>query len=123
MDFVDDVYPELAGGGHELDVFSEFSNIIDAAVGRPIDLLNINRRTLGYFHTNMTLVAGDAGFTFQTGDGLGQDPGHRGLAHATGPAKQVRVRQSVALDGIHQGLGNVILADNVLKDLWAPFSG
>ena len=48
---------------------------------------------------------------------LGQDPGRRGLAHAPGTGEQVGVAHAVGGDRVRQGLGDVLLADQVLEDL------
>ena len=43
--------------------------------------------------------------------GLGQDAGGGGLAHAAGAGEQIGVADAIGRDGVRQGLGDVLLAD------------
>ena len=54
---------------------------------------------------------------------LGEDPGHRGLADAAGPAEQVGLGEPVQPDRVPQGLDDVVLADDVLEPLRAVAPG
>ena len=50
-------------------------------------------------------------------EGLGQNAGRRGLADAAGAGEQVGVPDAVAGDGPLQGLGDVLLADQLVERL------
>ena len=48
---------------------------------------------------------------------LGQDPGGRGLADAAGPGEQIGMAHAVRGDGVREGLGDVLLADQLVERL------
>ena len=52
-------------------------------------------------------------------EGLGEQARHGRLARASRAAEEVRVARLVLGDGAHEGLDHVLLADDLLKRLWA----
>ena len=48
---------------------------------------------------------------------LGQDSGGRGLAHAAGAGEQIGVADAIGGDRVRQGLGDVLLADQLVEGL------
>ena len=69
------------------------------------------------------MVAGDSRIALFTVNGLRQDASYGCLSHSSGPGEQVGVSQPLRLDGVYQCLGDVILADDILKHLRTPLSG
>jgi hypothetical protein len=63
------------------------------------------------------------GGSFLAIEGFGQDPGHRGFAHAPRTGKQISMGHSLGGDGILQRLGNRPLPDDLFKILGPPLSG
>src|SRR5262249_43675562 len=66
-----------------------------------------------------TLVAGLCGRAVFAVEGLGEDPGGRGLANATGAGEEVSVGDAIALQRVLQRAGDVFLPDQFGKVLWA----
>ena len=69
------------------------------------------------------MVAGDSRIALFTVNGLRQDASYGCLSHSSGPGEQVGVSQPLRLAGVYQCLGDVILADDILKYLRTPLSG
>ena len=65
-------------------------------------------------------VAGVAVLEVRAVDGLGEDPGERGLAGAARADEQERVRDPVGADGVAQRLDDRFLADDLGERLGAP---
>ena len=105
------------------DVLAQLADIIDAGVGGAIDLDYVKPLTGSDLLTGGALVAGLSGEAFFAVEGLGQDPGGRGLADPAGAGKQEGVMDAAGADGVRQGLADMLLANQVSEVLWAPFAG
>ncbi len=84
MHFVNDVYPIGTMEGGKLDVFTQFTHIVHAGVGCPVDFNDIHRVSSGNFHAAGTSSAGVTGrplfaiqrFRENPGDSGFSDPSH-----------------------------------------------
>ena len=53
---------------------------------------------------------------------FGKDPRRTGFSYAPGAGKEKGVGNPVSINGISQGLTDMLLADKILKRLGTPFS-
>ena len=121
--FVDDVDLEAAGSRRVLSVFQHFADIVDAGVGRGVDLQQIDKAAGVDLTTGRAFAArlrGGAGFAIEA---LGQNPGDGGLAHPARPRQQISVMQTLFFEGVGQGAHHVLLADQIGKALGTPLTG
>ena len=104
---------------------AQFADFVDAAIGGSVDLDHIHRvpgANLGAGLANSArlghwMVCGTAV------QGHRQDAGDGGFADAAMPAEDVAVGNSLLLDGVLQGAGNVLLTDDFSEFLWPVFAG
>ena len=125
MDLVDDEdLPAIPrrGVGHDLD---EVARLVDLAMRRTVDLERVERPAFEDFQTRRAGAAWSRGRAVRgvAVDGRGEEARRRGLAHATRPREQVRVRQPVGRDGVRQGADDLFLPDDVLKRTGPPLAG
>ncbi len=99
---------------------AQVADLVDAAVGRRVDLEDVERRALADRHAGITRVAGIAVAEVGAVDGLGQDPRERRLAGAARADEQDRVRDPVGADGVAQRLDDGFLPDDLAERLGAP---
>jgi hypothetical protein len=123
MDLIDDVDPIPTRRRHVPDIFPQLPDFVDAAIGGSVDLLDIHRGAGGDFKAGDASVAGVPTVSLEAVDGLGEDSGNRCLSHAPWTTEKIGMGQPLVPDGVHQRLGDVRLADDVFKFVWAPFSG
>ena len=115
VDFVDDVdLVAERGWGGTGRCCAELADLVDAAVAGAVDLEHVD-----------VVAGGDAACRCRTRrrasavgpvdavERLGQDAGGGGLADAAGAGEEVGVGDAIGLDGVGQGLGDRLLADEV----------
>ena len=119
--FIDDINFVAPPGRQVADIFPQFPDVVDPPVGGPIDFKNIQVASLGDFLAGGAAVAGVGARAFLAVQGLGQNTGHRGLAHPPGSAEQVGMGHPAGFEGILQGPGYMGLPDDLFKNLGAEF--
>src|SRR3989338_201954 len=99
MHFINNINFVMAVSRREFDVLPQGADLINAAVGCPVDLNDVKTVGRGDLAAGNTFTARGQGRSFLAIEGLGQDAGARGLAYAPGPAKQKRVGNAFGLNG------------------------
>ena len=117
VDFVDDVDFEPCPAGPHADVLPQLADFVDAAVAGPVDLQHVHVLAGADAAADVALVAGDRGGTLFAVQRLGQDSGGRGLAHPACAGEKIGMAHAMGRDGVRQGLGNVLLPDQLGKGL------
>ena len=120
---VDDVDAIATFAGSVRDLVAQVANIVDAAVGRRVDLDQVQRAAVERRQTQRAGVARIAVLGVLAVDGAVQDASDARLARAARPGEQVRVRWAAGLDRIAQGARDVLLADDVLEARGAASAG
>ena len=113
-----DLAPELAGRIRQS--LAQVADVVDAAVAGGIDLDQVEGRPLADRDAGRAGVAGVAVLQVGAVDGLGQDPGERGLAGPARPDEQDRVADALGSDGVAERLDDGFLADDLAEGLGAP---
>ena len=117
MHLVDDVYFIFAASlGRVAHLFHQRANVFNRVVGSRVQFMHVER---GVFleghargaHPTRLNVGRQVGAV----DGFGQNTGTGGFAYAAGAAKQERLGQVLALDGVLQGGGDVLLPYHAAK--------
>jgi hypothetical protein len=121
--FVNDINFIPPVGREITDIFPQFPDVIYPPIGGPVNLEDIQVAPLGNLLAGRAAIAGVGGRAFLAVQGLGQDTGHRGLAHSPGPAEQVGMGHPTGFKGILEGPGYVGLADDLFKNLGPEFPG
>ena len=122
VDLVDDenrITPHLRNDAHLLD---EGADVLDGVVRRGVELVDVERTALVERTARLALVARLGAAGGKAVDGLGEDAGAGGLAHAARPAKKVGMGQLSALDGVFQRRSNMLLPHDRRKGRRAVFS-
>ena len=122
MDLIDVVDLEAGAGGGEGGGFTEGAHLLDAVVGGSIDFEDVERTAFGDFNRERVF-----GVEFDTGSALGvegfrEDSGGGRFSGAAGADEEVSVGKTFLLDGITQGLDNVILSEDVVEGAGTVFS-
>ena len=113
MDFVDVVNLRACATRSETGVLSEFTNLLNAVIARPVYFNNIDILP----HTDrLADVAGVAGG--ESGPGLtvqafGKDPSDRCLANSPSSAEEIGMSHPVHADRISECLNHVVLPYNL----------
>src|SRR5262249_22447650 len=123
VDFVNDVDLVPRPTRPELHVLADVAYLVDAAVAGPVDFQDVHVFAGGDALADLAAVAGRRRGPTDAVEGLGQDAGGGGLTHAPGPREEVGVGHAVAGQGIHQGLGGGLLADEIAELLGAVATG
>ena len=113
-----DLAPELAGRVRQ--ALAQVADGVDAAVARGVDLDQVEGRALADRDARRAGVAGVAVLEVRAVDGLGQDPGERGLARAARPDEQDGVADAIRSDRVAKRLDDGFLADDLAERLGAP---
>src|SRR5207248_2529718 len=123
-DFVDDVDLEAAAGGAIGGVFDDGADVVDAGVGGGVDLDDVDVVAAGDAEAGFTFPAGLCGglVGFLAVKGLGEDAGHGGFAGAAGAGEEKGVGDAAGLDGALEGLGDLVLPDDLVEILRAIFA-
>lgn len=123
MDLIDVVDLEAGAGGGEGGGFAEGANLFYAVVGGSIDLENVERAAFGDFNRERIFgVESDTGSALGV-EGFREDSGGGRFPGAAGADEEVSVGKTFLLDGITQGLDDVILSEDVGEGAGTVFSG
>jgi len=122
VDFVDDVDLVAVPARRVLDVLPQLPDLVDAAVGRPVDLEDVHGGAVGDLLAGGALVARTARRALPAVEGLGQQPGTGRLADATRAGEEEGVVDPLLLDGVDEGAGDVLLAGHFLEVPGAPLA-
>ena len=114
VDFVDDVdlVPSCRGG--IIDTVPQLADIIDAPVGRGVDLDHIQKGPVLDCLAGLADPAGTLALR-KAVQSLGQQPGGGRLAGPPGPAEQVGVAGRAGSDLVFQDSDNVFLAEKLFE--------
>ena len=111
MHLVNDEDALIADCRHVSDLIDDFANVFDRVVGGSIELMDIEAAAFVEGHAALAGIASFAVFwRIHAIDGLGQNAGAGGLAHAAWPGKQKCMRQLPHFDGILERIGHMRLA-------------
>ena len=113
-----DLAPELAGRVRQ--ALAQVADVVDAAVAGGVDLDQVEGRALPDRDARRAGVARVAVLEVRAVDGLGQDPGERGLARPARPDEQDGVADPIGSDGVAQRLDDGFLADDLAEGLGTP---
>ena len=114
-----DLAPEVGGGVAQ--ALAQLADIVDAAIGRGVDLDQVQGPALADGVARVTRVAGiGVGSEVLAVERLGEDPRERRLAGATRSSEQDRVRHLARGHGIAQRGDDRLLADDLGERLGAP---
>ena len=117
VNFVDDVDLVLRPHRLDADVGPERSNVVDPAIGSPVDFRDIHIVARRDPEALLTPITRHAVLRVRTVQSLGENTGHRGLADAACPRKQIGMRDAAFMDRVPQRLRNPLLPDNLGKRL------
>lgn len=122
VNLIDVVDLEAGAGGGEGGGFTEGAHLLDAVVGGSIDFEDVERTAFGDFNRERVF-----GVEFDTGSALGiegfrENSGGGCFSGAAGADEEVSVCKTFLLDGITQGLDNVILSEDVVEGAGTVFS-
>ena len=123
MHFVDQVDLELAARGHVLRVLDHLAHIVDAGVGRRVDLQQVDVAAGIDVQAGRALAARLGAGALLAVERLGEDPGDGGLAHPTGASEQEGVVDPAGVQGVAQRAHHVFLPDQLGEPLRAPLAG
>src|SRR5438552_3696699 len=101
----------------ELDVLTDFADLVDAAVAGAVDLEHVHVLAGGDAAAAVADAAGRDGRPLFAVERLGEDAGGGGFADAAGAGEEVGVGDAVAGDGVAEGLGDGLLPDQVAEQL------
>ncbi len=122
MDLVDDIDPVTALGRGILDLLADLADILDAVIGRGVDLHYVQRSAGGDVLAGAAFAAGTSVHRSLAVDGPGEYLGDAGLAGAAGPAEQIGMSDALRQYLIFQCLYNVVLPLYLIKRNRAPFA-
>ena len=117
---VEDVDLAAEVGRGVVDPLAELADVADAAVGRRVDLDQVEGPALADRDARRARVARVAVAQVRAVEGLGEDPGERRLAGPARPDEEDRVRDAVGANRVAEGLDDRPLADDLREGLGAP---
>ena len=120
MHFVNDVDLEWTAGRRVTHVVPEVTDVVHARVRCRIDLKHIKTVAAHDLLAGIALSARLACRPLLAIQCLRKNPGDGRLAHAARTHEQVGMRHPVRLDGVLQGLGDMLLPNDFIKPLWPP---
>ncbi len=123
MHFVDDVDFIAVAGGHVLDIFPQQPDIVNAVIGRAIDLMHVDAVAARDFKAGGADAAGHSRGAAVAVEALGKNARDGGLAHAPLPGKKEGMSDALLLDGVSERAGHMLLADNLVKGLRPALAG
>ena len=114
---VDDVDLVARGGRREHRALAQFTGVVDAAVGRSVELDDVDGTRARRREVDAALAhpAGIRGRALLAVERAGQDASGRGLPAATGPGEQIGVVDAVVLQRATQRPGHMVLADDLVQ--------
>ena len=122
VNFVDDVDLVGAFGGRKAHPFPDFPDLVDAPVGRAVDLDDVHGGTLGDAPARRALVARLGRGPLDAVEPLRQQPRQRRLARAPWAREKVRVGDALLRQGVGERAHDVGLPGHVGKGLRAPLA-
>jgi hypothetical protein len=109
------------GGAKGNLVTDRVAHIVHTCVRRCVHLDQIQQTSVVDRPANVTLVAGTVGQVLvQAVHGFGQQTGHRRLARAARPRKEISVRGSPGPQSVLERRRHVFLSNDVLEPLRSP---
>ena len=106
MDLIDNKHAIFSRRGGHLHLLDELAHIINAIIGRSVELHDVHRRSVVERAAGVALVASLAiGRRVLTVDGLGKDARTRSLADPARSAEQIGMGQTTRGHGIFQCRG------------------
>ena len=118
---IDDIHTLLDRNGGEHGLLTQLTNIVNAVVGRSVDLYNIKNTAVLNSDAGGAFAAGIAVFGMLAVECLGKDLCTCGLACAPRADEQVRMGQPAGDYLVFERFGNVLLPDDLVKGLGPPF--
>ena len=112
----------IAGRPHLQAVDDHLADVVDAGVGRGVDLHHVEIAALGDLDARIAHAAGFRGRPLLAVQRPGQDARGRGLADATGTGEDERLGDAAGRDRVAKGLGDALLPDHVVEALRAPLA-
>ena len=122
MHLVDDIDALFYGRGREDGFLPQGADVVDAVVGGSVQLDHIEDRAIGDTAAGGAFSAGVAVHRVLAVDRAGEDARTGRFARSPRANKQIRVREPRCTHLVLQGLGDVLLADDVVKGLRPPFA-
>ena len=126
MHLVDQIDLVGAAGWGIGGIFPKRTNTLDTVVAGAVDLKHVETPTFRDLRAGIADTAGIVGRAILARlavQCLGQNTGRRCLSHASGTNKEIRLSQTVPLDGVLKCAGDMLLPDDLLKTLWSVFTG
>jgi hypothetical protein len=115
--FVDDVDLHPRPAGPNGDVLAKLTDFVDAAIAGTVNFQHVDIIPRGNRLADFALVARCGSGTVFAVERLGKNPRRGGLANPTGTRKQIGVPNAVARNSPLQGLGHMLLANELVKPL------
>jgi len=113
MNFVDDVDFVSTLRGREVDLIAQVADIVHAVVGGGVDLDHIHEAVFVDGFAVLTFVARTLSRVFvETVHRLRQQTRDSGLARSAWTCEEIGVTDSICLNGVGQGLDDVVLSDH-----------
>ena len=122
MDFVDNIHSLAHRGRGEHRFLPERAHIVNAVVGRRVELHNIEHRAVAYPSACGAHSAGIAVHRMLAVDSLGEDPCAGRLAGAARADEEIGMGKPARPDLIFQRLGNMLLTDDLIEGLRTPLA-
>ena len=124
MDFVDDEDLVAIAHRHDREAGDDhLADVVDAGVGRRIDLQDVDVPSFGDLDARVALAAGLRRRPVDAVQRSRQDAGGGRLADAPGPAEHERLRETAARQRIAQRPRDRLLSDHIVEPLRPPFAG
>ena len=122
VDLVHDVDPLFYVGGGVDGLIPQGPDLVHAVVGGGVQLQHVQKAAVFQPHAAGALAAGVAVDRVFAVDGLGQNFGTGGLAGTSCAGEQIGVGGAALRHLLFQGLGDVLLTDDVGKHLGPPLA-
>ena len=122
MDLIDEKDLVAIADRHDAEAGNDhLADVVDAGVGRRIDLEHVDVATFRNLDAGVARAAGVGGRPVLTAQRPRQDARGRRLADAAGSGEHERLRQAAARERIAQGARHRLLPDDIVEALRAPF--
>ena len=122
MHFVDDVDPLFHLGGRKHRLFPQGADVVHAVIGGRVQLHHVHHTALQDAPAGSAAAAGVSVLRMLAVYSPGQDPRAGGLAGAAGADEEIGVGKTSVSHLALQRLGDMLLADDLVKGLWPPFA-
>ena len=122
MDLIDNVKLVAPSDRGEPDIIPELSHLIDAVITGAVDLKNVKADTERNLPTRIARAAWSRGRAVHAIQCFCQNPGSRCFPGPSRANKQISMRQSTLLNRVLESLHDVILTQNIVKDLRPIFA-